>query len=129
LKNTFTRDERLRSRIAIEALIKSGTVYFSYPLRITWKTTDFPQNQPVQIAFAVPKKRFKLAVKRNRIKRLLRESFRLNKHSFYGFLSEKQINLHILVVYIGEDILPYHDIEKKIRGFFRHFMEQLQKPA
>jgi ribonuclease P protein component len=129
LKNTFTREERLRSRKAIESLIKEGTTYFSYPLRITWKITSYPQQYPIQIAFAVPKKRYKRAVKRNRIKRLLRETHRLNKHTIYAFLAEKNINLNILVVYIGEDILPYHDIDKKMRGFHRHLMEQLQKTA
>jgi len=83
----------------------------------------------MQIAFAVPKKRFKQAVKRNRIKRLLREAHRLNKSTIYEFLTEKNINLNVLVVYIGEDILPYHDMDKKMRGFHRHLMEQFQKTA
>jgi ribonuclease P protein component len=129
LTNTFCREERLRSRKAIESLIKGGKTYFSYPFRITWKITEYPQGYPMQIAFAVPKKRFKQAVKRNRIKRLLREAHRLNKSTIYEFLTEKNINLNVLVVYIGEDILPYHDMDKKMRGFHRHLMEQFQKTA
>ena len=83
----------------------------------------------MQIAFAVPKKRFKRANKRNLVKRRLREAYRLNKAPFYLFLEEKKIRLQLLVVYIAPDVLTYHELEPKIKNALNNIMAAVQKAA
>ena len=118
----FKKEERLKSRKAFENLIRSNTAFFSHPLRIIWIKTDVEQPFPAKVAFAVPKKNFKRAVQRNLLKRRMREAYRLHKHELYSFLEKNNSKVHILIVYIGKDISPYHEIENKILGFFKHFM-------
>jgi ribonuclease P protein component len=89
---TFKRGERLKSRKVIEQMFKRGQSFAQYPLRIVWvdmeeRRSDFP----AQFALSVSKKKFKRAVDRNRIRRLVREAYRLNKHVLYEGLEEGRI--------------------------------------
>jgi ribonuclease P protein component len=129
LNLTFTKDERLCSKKAFENLLKSGSSTFIFPLKIIWKKTEGPLPFPAQIAFSVPKKRFKKANKRNIVKRRLREAYRLNKHLFYQFLDEKEIRLQLLVVYVAPEVMTYHDIEKKFKSALDGIMEAIQKTS
>jgi len=92
-----------------------------------WSIADNKATFPAEVAFAVPKKKYKRANKRNILKRRMREAYRLNKHMLYTALEEKEKRAHILMVYIGNEILPYHDIEKKTIGFFKHMVDELKK--
>lgn len=67
---------------------------------------------PVKILISVPKRKFKKAVDRNKIKRLIREAYRKKKHLLINQLAEKKITL--LVVYISKTIVEYSEIEEKI---------------
>ncbi len=81
---TFKRAERLKSRKVIEQLFKQGQSFAQYPLRIVWVEMAEPRSEfPAQFALSVSKKKFKRAVDRNRIRRLVREAYRLNKHVLY----------------------------------------------
>ena len=91
--------------------------------------TDFPIPGPAQVAFSVPKKRFKRANKRNLIKRRLRESYRLNKNNFYQDLHQKGIHIQLLIVYIAPEILSYQKIEPKIKSILEYIMANVQKTA
>ena len=78
---TFSKKERICSKIVLTQLIKEQQVLFCYPYKCYYRIE--PISQPLiihQIAISVPKKIFRLAVDRNRIKRLTREAYRLNKH-------------------------------------------------
>jgi len=111
-KLTFQKTERLTGEIRIKGLFEKGEFLLSYPFRIGYVVA--PQSDvPVKVVISVPKKRFKHAVDRNRIKRLIRESYRLNKKSLYEILKEKGYAIHLAVSYISSDKLTYDVIQKK----------------
>jgi ribonuclease P protein component len=76
--------------------------------------SEIEQEFPVRIAFAVPKRNFKSAVKRNRIKRLLREAYRKHKHELYSALELKSVKIVVMCIYIGKDVPSYSETEGKI---------------
>jgi ribonuclease P protein component len=127
LSLSFHKEEHLCSRKAFETLISDGSSYFCFPFRVQWIKTDYPVPYPAQIAFAVPKKRFKRANKRNLIRRRIREIYRLNKQPFYQFLETKGVRIQLLIVYIAPKILTYHEIEPKIQNIMDHIMATIQK--
>lgn len=112
--NTFTKEERLSGLKAFETLTKKGNSFFSHPFRITWMASTEEQEYPVRIAFGVPKRNFKQAVKRNRIKRLLRESYRKNKHALYEALELKSVKITVMCIYTAKEVPSYAEAEGKI---------------
>lgn len=112
LRYTFKKEERISSQKEIDLLFNEGTSFVSYPLRIIFIEKKAPSVTPSSVLVNVSKKRFKRAVKRNQIKRLIRESYRLNKHSLLGFLSEKNKELLIAFLYISNEVSSYKEIEK-----------------
>ena len=125
---TFRKEERLCSRKDIEALILKGSSSFLFPFKIHWKSyTD--KESTVKIAFAVPKKRFKRANKRNTIKRRIREAYRLNKHILTDPLLLKNIQLNLLLVYISNEVMNSQDLEKKIKNALEFILAEIQKTA
>jgi ribonuclease P protein component len=112
--NTFKKEERLSSRKAISHVVKEGNSFLIHPFKVYWVKFPLESSYPTQIAFSIPKKNFKKAVDRNKIRRRIKESYRLNKHSFYNFLSEREAQLELLFVYIAKETLSYKEIEEKI---------------
>ncbi len=78
---TLRKSERTCSKIAIDNLFKGGhsRSLSAFPIRVVYLVSDTPQQEQCQIMVSVPKKCFKRAVKRNRVKRQIREAYRLNK--------------------------------------------------
>lgn len=116
--NTFRKEERLCSKKLIGELLQNGSSFLVYPFRIVWKVTQLPDEttSPAQILISISKKRFRRANKRNRIKRLIREAYRLNKQTqLYTKLQDSHIQIVFMCSYIGNDILPYAELEKKLK--------------
>ena len=85
---TFRKQERIVSHQLIETLFEKGDsqTLAAYPLRAVFLQTERQQGHaPIQILISVPKKRFKHAVDRNRVKRQVREAFRCHKEVLYGY--------------------------------------------
>jgi ribonuclease P protein component len=112
--NTFHKAEKLSGRKVFEEITKNGNSFFAHPFRITWMKGEATQEFPAKMAFGVPKRNFKSAVKRNRIKRLLREAYRLNKQSFYSSLELKSVKIVVMCIYTGKDVPLYAEAEGKI---------------
>ncbi|MGB4845545.1 MAG: ribonuclease P protein component [Ferruginibacter sp.] len=88
----FKKEEKLKSRKTIEQLFKEGKSFSNFPFRILWMLND-KATAPLQSGFAVSSKHFKKAVDRNRIKRLMREAYRLQKNDLQAQLKQNNNQL------------------------------------
>lgn len=115
-KNTLPKVERLNSRILIEKLFTGGSKSLpAFPLRIVYMPVE-GENLPIAtILISVPKKRFKRAVKRNRVKRQIREAYRLNKTCLLTPLAEKGRRLAIAFIYLSDELMDSALIEEKMK--------------
>jgi ribonuclease P protein component len=112
---TFKKEERLCNKRLIDKLFHNGSSFLCYPFRVSWLVNPEPQSHPAQILFSVPKKRYKRAVDRNSVKRLMREAYRLHKQQYlYDALQQTDKRIIISVGYVGKEIEPYLFIEKKM---------------
>jgi len=104
--NTFKKAERLSLNKRIEVLFATGASVSIYPLKIIWLSCTEPMEYPVQVLFTISSKRFKSAVVRNRIKRKIKESYRMRKSALYAELNKQNRNLLISIIYTGKDPDP-----------------------
>lgn len=109
---TLQKDERLCSQKLIGKLFTSGESFLSYPLKVVFLKNELPSEHPALVAFTVSKRNFKRAVKRNLLKRRMREAYRLNKPAFYAEIAAKNASIALMFVFVGKDIIEYATIEK-----------------
>jgi len=112
-KYGFNKEERLSSKKAISDLFENGNTLFLFPYRLLWLESKDTIPSPVELAISVPKKNFRKAVHRNRIKRLIREAWRLNKHSLYEKLEQGRHSFRIMLIYTHTEMPEYKHILKK----------------
>lgn len=114
--HTFTKKERLNSKKNIARLFEQGHSFFSYPFKVYYHFEEAKENVPnAAVLFSVGKKQFKSAVDRNRVKRLCRESYRLNKGRLTKELIEKQLQVEVAFVYVGKTLPEYKELEAKMQ--------------
>lgn len=115
---TLSKTERLCSKILIEELLASELSFIKYPFRVVYKISSIPGTHPARIAVSVGKKKFKRAVKRNRVKRLAREAFRLNKEILYNEIQEGK-TIDILLIYLDNTIPTFAKTEKAVKAILQ----------
>lgn len=122
---TLQKEERLCSQKTIEDLFISGESFLAYPLKVVYLKTESPQPYPVQAAFTVSKRNFKRAVKRNMLKRRMREAYRMNKLDLYLELAAKDLHIAIMFVFIGKEMIEFAPIEKAMISAFRKLLVKI----
>jgi ribonuclease P protein component len=122
---TLHKEERLCSQKLIEELFASGESFLAYPLKVVFLKTELPDVPPVQAAFTVSKRNFKRAVKRNILKRRMREAYRQNKPDLYQELTANKVQLAVMFVYIGKEVAEYATIQKAMISAFKKLLAKI----
>ena len=124
----FSKKEKLKSRKAIEQLFQARQSIHVFPLRLIWRKLDFPLSQsPAQFAVSVPKRTFAKAVHRNRIKRIIREVYRLNKAAFYAALPPAEGQFGCMFLYSGKREPTFSEIEKALLKLIKILPKRLKQ--
>ena len=120
-KFTYPKDEKLKSHIIISRMFTEGKSVSKYPLRLVYIPLEEEVPGNLQMGVSVSKKYFKKAVDRNYYKRLLRESYRLNKHLLIEGINKPYA---CMFFYQTKDRLPFDEIQDKTIRLFEKFIAQ-----
>ncbi len=121
MKHTLGKEERLKSKKLIERLYTERNSVKAFPLRMIFLQTEHTSNFPAQVGVSVPKRNFKSAVDRNRLKRLMRESYRLQKEIVYNNLEKPYI---FMISYIGKEACNYDEMFLKMEKLLTRFADE-----
>ncbi len=121
---TYKKQEKLKSKKLIKLLFEEGKKTSVFPIMLLYLQVEHDSNYLVQAGVTVSKKNFKSAVDRNRIKRLLRETYRLNKPFLYEKLENKYI---FMFIYLGKEELKYQLLDEKMKTILDQFQNKIAK--
>ena len=119
---SFPKNERLKSRKLIEQVFQDGKNLKKFPRKLIYRKTDLPEEVRCQAARAVPKKKVRHAVKRNRIKRLMREAYRINKEPLFNKIVG---NYALLFLYLGKESPDYRIVEQSMQVLLEQFLNEI----
>lgn len=126
-KNTLPKNERLKSRKQIEFLFGKGKSFSVGSIKVYHSLLENEQKKvtaPLQFGVAVGTRHFKKAVHRNRVKRLMREAFRLQKHNLQQQLKDKAMQLNVFFVFTGKELPAYDLIFEKTGAALKKLMKE-----
>jgi ribonuclease P protein component len=118
---TYPKSQKLKSKITIGLLFTDGKSVSKYPLRLVYHSSALSDGQIIKMGVSVSKKNFKKAVDRNYFKRILRETYRLNKHILIDNLDKPYA---VMLFYQTKDRLSYDEINTKTIQLFEKFVAQ-----
>ena len=122
MSTTFSKKDKLKSKTLIGQLFAQGNSVSTFPLRLVYMPATFNDGVLFKTGVSVSKRNFKKAVDRNRIKRLMREAFRLHKHDYFNNMSEPYA---FMILYIGKEKPTFIQIETKMAQLFENFSNKV----
>lgn len=125
MRNSLCKSERLDRKKIIEKMFAGGSRSFSvFPLRVVYLPVE-ELDADAAILVSVSKRRFKRAVKRNRVKRQIREAYRLNKHRLLDTLAEKKCRLAIAFIYLSDQLPESSLIKERVKTALARIAEDV----
>lgn len=113
---TFPKQERLSWKRHIDLLFANGRSFVAFPLRVIYLPVEEDAlSARASVLISVPKKKFKRAIKRNLIKRRMREAYRIHKQELFDALANNQQRMLVAFLYLDKEILPFSEIEKAMQ--------------
>jgi ribonuclease P protein component len=129
---TYQKQDKLKSRKQTQNLFSFGKSMTNTPLRLIYTLEKIetaegstPPDLILQAGVGAPTKQFKKAVHRNRVKRLLREAYRLEKPAFKAQLPLKGMRLNLFVLYMDTNVLPQPEINEKMKGILNLLVKRI----
>ncbi len=122
---SFTKEERLSLKRSIDLLFEKGRSFVAFPLRVVYLPLEETASVPVSILISVSKKRIRHAVGRNRVKRLVREAYRVHKYDLVDSLSEEHRRMLVAFLYMDGEIHPFSGVEKAMVKAIRILREKV----
>ena len=119
MRFTLGKNEKLKSKSVIEQLFTDGSRIKSFPLQLVYLKNEQKIKPTIKVGFTVPKRSVKLAVNRIRIKRMMREAYRLNKHLFHKNLKNDYV---FMFIYMTKDEIKHDVLEQSIKKISDKFL-------
>jgi ribonuclease P protein component len=123
INNNFSKYEKLKSNKDIELLFSKGKSINASPIKAVYYKKETVSGTLINAGVSVPKKYIKLAVKRNLIKRRIKEAYRLNNKKLKSILNITDSEINLMFIYTSKQILPYKEIEDKIKVILKRLIE------
>ena len=117
----YSKKDKLKSKKHIEQLFNDGKAVTVYPLRLIYLKTAFDDNSNLKTGVSVSKKLHKTAVARNRIKRLLKEAYRLNKPLYFN---NSSTSYAFMILYLSKDGTTFDKLNENIKLLFQKFLDK-----
>ncbi|NLP57045.1 ribonuclease P protein component [Lutibacter sp. B1] len=124
MRYTLGKEEKLKSKKLIEQLFAEGSRIKSFPIQLIYLQSTYDAEFPIKVGFSVPKRSIKLAVNRNRIKRVLREVYRKNKYLFSENIHKQYI---FMFIYMAKDEIEYADLELSFKKLNEKFLSKIKE--
>ena len=121
----FPKKQKLCSETVIKEMFSNGKSFTTSTLRLVWKVDNNQDEVAVKSIIVVPKKKIRLAVKRNIIRRRMKEAYRLHKIELKNILKDKKLQLSIAIIYQKGKIVPYKTVEEEIKLILERLSKEL----
>ena len=118
MKLTYNKAEKLKNKKLIDRLFSEGKSVSAFPLRMVYLKREPNEGPQFKTGVSVGKKQFKKAVDRNRIKRLMREAYRLNKNECFNNISESYA---LMILYLGRTEAEFESVSDHMRTLLMKF--------
>jgi len=121
----FPKKQKLCSETVIKEMFSNGKSFTTSAFRLVWKEDNNEGKVIVKSIIVVPKKKVRLAVKRNIIRRRMKEAYRLHKIELENMLKGKKLQLSIAIIYQKDKILSYKTVEEEIKFILERLSKEI----
>jgi ribonuclease P protein component len=126
---SFGKQEKLKSRKLIQQLFAEGKAISAQPLRLIYTRAGMVMDQPVKVGVSASSRIFKKAVDRNRIKRLMREAYRLNKTSLVQHMNITGQQFAVFIIYTDKVLPEFSIINQKMQVILNKLIKATSEAA